>query len=121
MDIVLGVCSSLCVLYLVYAIVVLHYTQYYYLIMVCRNREGQLNLGLLGHGRVEDEKERKSKEMGNYREKQGLKRISHPSQLPFLIRLIRLLIQQVITSIPCLLKSIRQVISLISHIHSYSS
>jgi len=51
-------CSTWCIKYLAYAVLIVYYTQYWLLIMPWRDREEQLNFVFLGNGRVEDEKER---------------------------------------------------------------
>jgi len=56
-DAVLGACSMLCMQYSLYAVLGACRTWCQLRIITCRYREGQLNLMLLGDGRVEGEKE----------------------------------------------------------------
>jgi len=90
--------------------------------MAWRDREGWLNLVFLGDVRVEQKKARAEAiraDGGNHHEELGLREFRVRFNRPSPIRQVHVLIWRELTPIRGLPNLIRQVIPLISHIHSY--
>jgi len=117
---VLIVCCTRCMLYSVYAVLGVCCTRCSVLIMAWRDREQWLNFVFLGDGRIEDEKERDQRRLGEIIMRYWDFGEFHTGvNGPSPIQQVRDPIQHIITLIQALPNPIRQVVPLISHIRLY--